>query len=77
MVGAKGKLGRIFKTHPKYGDECFEDPTTLYVEQDLVHHQFEAETEQREDKNGTKLPGTRINYETIGPVPNRDKKKRA
>jgi hypothetical protein len=71
----KGKLGRLFKTHKKYGPDCFDDPDMVYVEQDLVNHRFEAQTEQREDKSGKKLDGTRIAYETIGSVPDRDKKK--
>jgi hypothetical protein len=74
-VTKKGKLGRIFRTHPKYGNDCFDNPDTVYNEEDLKGHQFEAETEQREDKSGKKLDGTRIAYETIGAVPNRSKKR--
>jgi hypothetical protein len=70
----KGKLGRIFRTIPKYGPDCFDNEDTVYDEQDLVGHTFEAQTEQREDKNATKLAGTRIAYETIGAVPNRGAK---
>ena len=68
------KLGRLFKAHPKYGPHCFENPATVYTETDLANFQFEAGTEQREDLNGKKLEGTRIAWETIGPVPNRHKK---
>jgi hypothetical protein len=72
----KGKLGRIFRTHPDYGDDCFDDPDRVYVEEDLVNHRFEAKTEQREDKNGAKLEGTRIAYESIDAIPDRSKKKK-
>lgn len=71
----RGKLGRIFRTHPKYGDDCFTRPETVYDEQDLKGHRFEAKTEQRQDKNGAKLEGTRIAYETIDAIPDRSKKK--
>jgi hypothetical protein len=73
----KGKLGRIFKTHPKYGPDCFDDPDTVYKENDLVGHRFEAQTEQREDPNQKKLDGTRIAYETIGAIPDRSGKKKS
>jgi hypothetical protein len=71
----RGKLGRIFRTHPKYGDDCFTRPDTVYDEPDLVNHRFEAKTEQREDKTGAKLEGTRIAYESIDAIPDRTKKK--
>jgi hypothetical protein len=71
----RGKLGRIFRTHPEYGDDCFTRPDTVYDEQDLVNHRFEAKTEQREDKTGAKLEGTRIAYESIDAIPDRTKKK--
>jgi hypothetical protein len=73
----KGKAGRIFRTHPKYGDDCFADPDRSYDENDLVSHQFEAKTEQREDKNGAKLQGTRIDYQSIDAIPDRSKKQKA
>jgi hypothetical protein len=73
-VTPRGKLGRIFRTHPKYGDDCFTRPETVYDEQDLNGHRFEAKTEQREDKSGKKLEGTRIAYETIDAIPDRSRK---
>jgi hypothetical protein len=73
-VTPRGKLGRIFRTHPKYGDDCFTRPETVYDEQDLKGHRFEAKTEQREDKSGKKLEGTRIAYETIDAIPDRSRK---
>jgi len=72
----KGKLGRIFRTHPKYGDDCFENEDTVYDENDLVGHRFEGKTEQREDRNGVKLEGTRIAFESIDAIPDRSKKKK-
>ena len=53
------------------------DPDTVYNENDLVGHRFEAQTEQREDPNQKKLDGTRIAYETIGAIPDRSGKKKS
>jgi hypothetical protein len=74
-VGERGKLGRIFKTMDKYANLDFDAEGIVFDEQDLVGHTFEAETQQKEDRNGVKLKGTRINFETIGAVPKRGKKK--
>jgi hypothetical protein len=76
-VGEKGKLGRIFKTMDKYANVDFDAEGVEFDEVLLVKHTFEAETQQKEDRNGTKLKGTRINYETISAVPKRGKKKKA
>ncbi len=65
----------MVKTHPKYGPDYFKDPKQV-DEKDFEGHQFEAGTEQREDRSGKKLDGTRIAWKTIGVVPNRAKKKK-
>jgi hypothetical protein len=75
-VGKNSKLGMLLKAHPKYGPQHFQNPKPV-DEKDLEGFQFEAGTEQREDRSGKKLDGTRIDWGTIGIVPNRSKKKKA
>jgi hypothetical protein len=73
-AGENSKLGMVLKAHPKYGPKHFENPKPV-DEKDLEVFQFEAGTEQKEDRSGKKLEGTRIAWKTIGIVPNRSKKK--
>jgi hypothetical protein len=73
-AGENSKLGMTLKAHPKYGPKHFENPKPV-DEKDLEVFQFEAGTEQKEDRSGKKLEGTRIAWKTIGIVPNRSKKK--
>jgi hypothetical protein len=73
-AGQNSKLGMVIKTMPKYGPEHFVNPKP-FEEDDLDGHQFEAGTEQREDRSGKKLEGTRIEWASIGAVPDRDAKK--
>ena len=72
-VGENSKLGMLIKSHPTYGPKHFENPKPIN-EKDLEGHRFEAETEQKEDRSGKKLEGTRVAWKTIGAVPNRTKK---
>jgi hypothetical protein len=74
-VGENSKLGMLIKSHPNYGPKHFEDPKPIN-EKDLEGHRFEAETEQKEDRSGKMLEGTRVAWKTIGAIPNRSKKKK-
>jgi hypothetical protein len=74
QIGENSKGGMLLKAHPKYGSKHFEDPKP-FDEMDLKGFRFEAATEQKEDRSGKKLDGTRIAWKTIGVVPNRSKKK--
>jgi hypothetical protein len=73
-VGENSKGGMLLKAHPKYGSKHFENPGPV-DEMDLKGFQFEAATEQKEDRSGKKLDGTRIAWKTVGVVPDRSKKK--
>jgi hypothetical protein len=73
-AGENSKLGMLLKAHKKYGPKHFENPKP-FVESDLVGMRFEAATEQKEDRSGKKLDGTRVAWLSIGAVPNRSKKK--
>jgi hypothetical protein len=75
QIGENSKLAMLLKAHPKYGPKHFENPKPV-DEKDFEGMQFEAGTEQREDKAGKKLDGTRIAWKTIGQVPDRSKKKK-
>jgi len=75
-AGSNSKLGMTLKAHPNYGPKHFENPKP-FIEKDLEVFQFEAGTEQKEDRNGKKLEGTRIAWLSIGAVPDRDKKKKS
>jgi hypothetical protein len=75
-AGQNSKLGMVIKSMPKYGPNHFSAPTP-FEEDDLDGHRFEAGTEQREDRSGKKLEGTRIDWATIGAVPDRSGKKKA
>lgn len=75
-IGENSKTGMLTKSHPKYGLKHFENPKPVN-EKDFEGHRFEAATEQKEDRSGKKLEGTRIAWNTIGAVPDRSKKKRA
>jgi hypothetical protein len=74
-VGENSKLGMLLKAHPKYGPAHFEKPKPV-DEKDLEGFQFEAGTEQKEDRSGKKLDGTRVAWQSIGAVPNRAGKKK-
>ena len=74
-AGEKSKLGMLLKAHPKYGVKHFQDPKPV-DEKDFEGMRFEAATEQKENRSGKKLEGTRIAWKTIGQVPNRSKKKK-
>jgi hypothetical protein len=75
-AGENSKLGMLLKSHPKYGPKHFEVKLPKPVEEkDFETMRFEAGTEQKEDRSGKKLEGTRIAWQSIGPVPNRSKKK--
>lgn len=74
-IGENSKGGMLLKAHPKYGPDHFKNPTTV-DEMDLKGFRFEAATEQKEDRSGKKLEGTRIAWKTIGVVPDRSKKKK-
>jgi hypothetical protein len=77
-AGENSKLGMALKAHPKYGPKHFEAKLPKPVnEKDLEGFQFEAGTEQKEDRSGKKIEGTRIAWLSIGAVPDRDKKKKA
>jgi hypothetical protein len=72
-AGENSKLGMLLKAHPKYGPKHFENPKPV-DEMDFEGFQFEAATEQKEDRAGKKLDGTRVAWQSIGPIPNRSKK---
>jgi hypothetical protein len=74
-AGENSKLGMLLKAHPKYGPAHFEKPKPV-DEKDLESFQFEAGTEQKEDRSGKKLDGTRVAWQSIGAVPNRAGKKK-
>jgi hypothetical protein len=75
-AGENSKLGMAIKAHPKYGRNHFNAPNPKpFDENDLVSLRFESATEQKEDRSGKKLEGTRVNWLSIGAVPKRDKKK--
>jgi hypothetical protein len=74
-IGENSKTGMLTKAHPKYGHNHFKNPKPV-DEKDFVGLRFEAATEQKEDRSGKKLDGTRIDWKTIGAVPNRSKKKK-
>jgi hypothetical protein len=76
QIGENSKGGMLLKAHPKYGSKFFENPGPV-DEMDLKGFRFEAATEQKEDRSGKKLDGTRIAWKAIGVVPNRSKKKKA
>ena len=74
MVGENSKFGMLVKAHPAYGPKHFQKPSSI-DEAHFEKFQFEAGTEQKEDRSGKKLEGTRVAWKTIGAVPNRSKKK--
>jgi hypothetical protein len=73
-IGENSKPGYLVKTHPNYGPEHFKNPKPV-DEKDFIGFRFEAGTEQREDRSSKKLAGTRLVWNSIAPVPNRNKKK--
>jgi hypothetical protein len=75
-AGENSKFGMLIKAHPKYGIKHFQNLKPV-DEKDFERFQFEAATEQREDRSAKKLEGTRIDWKTIGAIPNRAKKKKA
>jgi hypothetical protein len=70
-VGENSKLGYLVTAHPKYGPDHFSDPKPV-DENDFVDFGFEAATEQKTDRQGNKREGTRLVWNSIAPVPNRD-----
>jgi hypothetical protein len=74
-IGQNSKFGMLVKAHPKYGFDHFQKPKPV-EEKDFEGFRFEAATEQREDLHGKKLDGTRVDWKTIGSVPDRTKKKK-
>jgi hypothetical protein len=73
-IGENSKTGMLVKAHPKYGHNHFKNPKPV-DEEDFKGFKFEAATEQKEDRSGKKLDGTRIDWKTIGAVPDRSKKR--
>jgi hypothetical protein len=75
-AGENSKLGMLLKAHPKYGPKHFQNPKPV-DEADFEGFQFEAGTEQKEDRGGKKLDGTRVAWLSIGAIPNHSKKNKS